>query len=326
MLWCSFSPSSSGSLACVARTEDFSSHWRDLLIGPGTAALTALLMFSPQLTLWKGSTGGWFAAPYKEVGDYHNWLHPDFLGVLFSTAQHGLFTWTPLLLVATAGLVLLWRHDRLLAACSALAVVGTIYLYASWSIWWSGIGFSNRFFLELTPFFVLGLAALIHWAQRHVSRETVCGVLLFAVVWNLMLVADYRSNTIPQGIPDPWRVVDEPLDLSRLVAGNLRLAPNTADGPYWLAWARDGFVTERLINGLTFRNVSGMGGMLCGLALAGFAFLGSSSGGLYSQRALGRAEGEGHRHRKWCSAITGVARRPESRGNSNRGSRQLLSL
>jgi len=231
---------------------------RALMTGPALCFAAAAIVFSPQLALWHAISGSWFAAPYKEVGDYHTWLRPDFVGTLFSSAQHGLFAWTPLLIVASFGLMLLWRRDRLLAVASIGSVVGTIYLYASWSIWWSGIGFSNRFFIGLTPFFVLGLAAAIAGIARVTSREWAWSILLFAMAWNLTLVADYRSNILPQGIADPHRVVDTPLDIGRLVSSNLRSAGGVRSAPSWQDWISEGFVTGRVLDGFRFRNFDGL--------------------------------------------------------------------
>lgn len=266
---------------------------RELLCGPLLATSLALAVFSPQLSLWKVNSGAWLSAPYREVGDRYDWLHPN-LGVLFSTAQHGLFTWTPLLLLATVGLAALWRRDRMFALASTLVVAGTFYTYASWSIWWSGVGFSNRFFIELTPLFVAGLAAVIDLARRRISRECIWGVLAFAIAWNLVLVLDYRGNILPQGIPDPYRVVDEPLRLGSLVASNLRLESGTADEPVWGAWVPGGFFSERLGNALVYGNASGLYAGLAGLGVAAalaLAVLGLTLGARLRWRGLRAATG-----------------------------------
>jgi hypothetical protein len=251
-----------------------------LLAGPGIAAAVAATTFSPQLSIWKALSGSWIAAPYLEVGDFHDWLHPDFSGLLFSTAQHGLLAWTPLLLVAGLGIGALVRKDRLLAAGSGLILLGTLYIYACWSIWWSGIGFSNRFFVELTPLFVLGLGALLQpLAKRNRRsrksfplREYALGLLALAVVWNLFLVGAYRANDIPQGIPDPYRVVDEPLTISRLATTALQVTPRGAS-PRWLDWGQDGHFTERILRAAGYRDPAAFVTVIASLLLAGLLAL-----------------------------------------------------
>jgi len=255
-------------LSLLRRPSTGDRRFRALVAGPALASLAAMVVFSPQLSLWKSTAGAWFATPYAEVGDTHDWLHPDFLGLLFSTEQHGLFAWTPLLLVAAVGVVTLFRRDRLLGIGAATAIAATAYMYACWSIWWSGIGFSNRFFIGLTPLFVLGLCGAIASLGRVLTRERLWALLLCAVAWNLVLVADYRSERLPQGIAGPARVVDEPLTFGRLARANLGLA-GADPTPAWRDWQRDGFVTERLANFVQFRSLSGLGSLLAASVILG---------------------------------------------------------
>jgi hypothetical protein len=224
---------------------------RRRLAGPLLASVTAFMAFSPQLAVWKAISGHWIAAPYREVGDFHDWLDPHLGGLLFSAARHGLFVWTPLLLPALLGVALVYRSDRLVALAAGATAAATIYLYACWSIWWTGIGFSNRFFIELTPIFVLGLAALVQALARRRAAEWAVAALAVLVGLNLFLVGAYRGNDIPQGIPDPYRVVDEPLTVTGLAATALQVAPGGAR-PGWPEWAADGYFTSRVVRALTF--------------------------------------------------------------------------
>jgi len=263
------------------------------IAGPAAAALLALILFSPQLSIWKALSGSWIAAPYKEVGDYHDWLDPQLLGMLFSSAQHGLFAWTPLLLIATAGLFLLIRRDRLLGGGALIIAGATFYLYACWSIWWTGIGFSNRFFIELTPLFALGLATLLRRLRGWLSRDKVWGLLAFVIAWNLMLIGAYRANDIPQGIPDPHRVVDDPLTFGELAA-----TATQSGGSAWLDWMHDGFFTGWAARALTFSDGAAL---LALLAVAAAVML----GGVVVIRLLlaGRFLAGRPRGVAWCIAL-----------------------
>jgi hypothetical protein len=252
-------------LEWIGRLKQDAGRQRSLIGGPAVAALAAFVLFSPQLSIWKALSGSWIATPYNEVGDFHDWLNPAFGGMLFSAARHGLFAWTPLLLAAAAGLFLLLRRDRLLGAGALLITGGTFYLYACWSIWWTGIGFSNRFFIELTPLFVLGLAALLQSMRRWLTRDRLCGLLAVAIAWNLMLIGAYRANDIPQGIPDPHRVVDAPLTRAGLASTAL-----DSGGAAWIDWIHDGFFTGRAAKALTFHDA---GALLALLALAAAVML-----------------------------------------------------
>jgi len=238
--------------------------------GPLVAAAAALATFSPQLAVWKALSGRWIATPYREVGDFHDWLNPEFGGLLFAAGQHGLFVWTPLLLVAALGVGLVFRADRLLAFGATAMMLTTLYLYACWSIWWTGIGFSNRFFIELTPLFVLGLASIVQAVERRRAKECMVGVLACVVGLNLFLVGAYRANDIPQGIPDPYRVVDDPLTSADLAATALQITPG-ASAPAWLGWAADGFFTSRALRATAFGDLRIWPAWILLLLLAGIA-------------------------------------------------------
>lgn len=229
---------------------------RQWILGALAATAIALCVFSPQLSLWKAISGSWFASPYGEVGDAYTWLQPDFAGILFSAARHGLFVWTPVLLPSALGLFLLWRKDRLVASIACILILATTYLYACWTIWWTGIGFSNRFFISLTPFFALGLAALIHWLRRYARLDFIVGLLAFAVIWNLFLVGNYRRNTIPQGIPDPARVIDQPLTLAQIVTAQVQTGPGHFPDLFLGHWIHSNFALNKIVHAVRYGHVN----------------------------------------------------------------------
>lgn len=103
------------------------------------------------------------------------WTHPKVAGVLFSS--HGLFSWTPILMLAVAGLVLTWKQDRVLTISFV-----TVFLN------WFGISsFGNRFFVSLTPLFVLGLAMVVSLISGFFvsrRRSLVAAVLLILLLFS----------------------------------------------------------------------------------------------------------------------------------------------
>jgi hypothetical protein len=90
-------------------------------------------------------------------------------------------------------------------------------------------------------------------------------LLAFAIAWNLMLVGAYRANDIPQGIPDPYRVVDAPLTFADLAA-----AAAGSGGIAWLDWIHDGFFTNWAARAINF---SDAGALLSLLMVVGAATL-----------------------------------------------------
>jgi hypothetical protein len=143
---------------------------------------------------------------------------PSFLDSLFSS-RHGLLFWSPVLTIALAGLVLRAArgHRDGLGALIALAVLDLAN--ASLRPWWSG-GFANARFLPALPLFALGLATMLDLLQRTAQRRplrlaALAGALL--VLWNLLLMAQYRAELIPRDDTVAFPAVAE--NSARLVAG-----------------------------------------------------------------------------------------------------------
>jgi hypothetical protein len=219
------------------------------MTGPFLGMLAVILLFSPQLSIWKCISGQWWSGPYQEVGDYFDWLHPHFFGSLFSTAQHGLFAWSPLLLPATLGLLFLVKKDRAFGVLAIVCVIVHIYIYSAWSVWWTGVGFSNRFYIELLPLLVPGLAAVIEKSEqkKYLSREFTVGLLSFCAVWNIFLIGAYRINSVPYGIFEPARVIDKPLSIYGLISQQLFVIPELVSTLFTAQWSNDNFFADRLI-------------------------------------------------------------------------------
>lgn len=143
---------------------------------------------------------------YRPVAEW-NWAHPELWNVLFSS-NHGLLTWTPILALSLAGLFLLRRMDGELALSLALVFLAFYYLIAS-HLSWHGIGsYGNRFFVSLTPLFVLGLAAALAPLQKLGPRPGTAvarGVLGLFILWNAGLMFQWGTHLIPPRGPISWR-------------------------------------------------------------------------------------------------------------------------
>ena len=167
------------------------------------AALAAA--FLPTLIAKKIIYGSYFQMGYTESWF---WYSPAFFKVCFSS-DHGLFSWTPILLFAAAGLFFLRKYDRSLALY--LIAVFVAYLYAMGCYQnWSGISsYGSRFFVGLTPIFVLGLAALLDWMARALQGRRAAilawGATVLLIAWNLGLMFQWGMHLIPDRGPISWR-------------------------------------------------------------------------------------------------------------------------
>jgi hypothetical protein len=167
--------------------------------------ITILVAFAPTLITKKIIYGSYFNLGYTERWF---WKSPALLKVCFS-AEHGLFSWTPILILAVAGLVLLQTYDRELSLF--LTGVFLLYLYTIGCYQnWDGISsFGNRFFISLTPLFVLGLASFFDWlASKCRERDSMAfawSVTALFVLWNMGLIFQWGTHLIPARGPILWR-------------------------------------------------------------------------------------------------------------------------
>src|SRR6516165_9903765 len=102
--------------------------------------------------------GGPFETGYLSIRDFL-WRSPVFFSVLFST-NHGLQSWTPVLGLAILGLVFFVLRLPNVGIPFFTAVVA-FYIFISFYPDWAGISsYGKRFFISLTPLFIVGLAYL----------------------------------------------------------------------------------------------------------------------------------------------------------------------
>lgn len=151
--------------------------------------------------------GSPFETGYPSV-DQWNWKDPAFGRVLWSS-DHGIFSWTPILLLAIIGLVILRRTDKQLANY-LMAVAVAFYLVVSLHTNWDGLSsFGNRFFISLSPAFILGLAALFDFVAKTFQERRLPALVSVAttilVIWNLGLIYQWGTHLIPARGPISFR-------------------------------------------------------------------------------------------------------------------------
>lgn len=159
-----------------------------LLARGAVMAGAAFVALVPQLLAYKAINGRF--GPSTLVARKMDWSAPHAWGVLFDPG-HGLFLWTPVLLVAVLGLLvrLLSRRE----ATAALFVVGfavQTWLSGSVQSWTMAGAFGSRRFLSLVPVFALGLAFVLSGLRKR--TPALAGlVVAFAVWWNVSLMVQF---------------------------------------------------------------------------------------------------------------------------------------
>ena len=162
------------------------------------AAAAFAVVYTPQAIAYMVLNG--HVGPHSSVGRKMNWVSPHALQVLFSQ-EHGFFFWTPLALIALAGLAAIRKRE--LAVCLAVMVCLQIYVSGAVESWTVAGGFGQRRFIALTAVMVIGYAALAAAARQRRWMLTAATVL--AVYWNLALSAEFATGLMDRQKLEPRR-------------------------------------------------------------------------------------------------------------------------
>ncbi|MFZ0820469.1 MAG: hypothetical protein WAM91_10390, partial [Candidatus Acidiferrales bacterium] len=129
----------------------------------------------PTLITRKIIYGHFLATGYPQAIDW-NWTHPVFVSVLFSS-DHGLLSWTPILVFAIAGLFFSCSYDRKFAAYLGLISLIFFYVISCYASWDGLSSFGNRFFISLGSVFIIGLAMFFDHLSRWMKSERKAGLI-----------------------------------------------------------------------------------------------------------------------------------------------------
>jgi len=170
-------------------------------------AIGVLLPIVPLLFFWYEVYGAWIVNTYTASGGgTFDFTAPHLFEVLFSS-DRGLFTWAPVTLLCSVGLRWVWARQNRLGGLIGILVLAHWYIISCWSFWAGGDSPGPRFWLSLTPIFILGLAALVE-QMRMVSRPLLILVGTAFIVWNLLLLLQYSLGLVaPTGEIDLWLMV-----------------------------------------------------------------------------------------------------------------------
>ena len=171
--------------------------WAKVLASAAVAALVASAIFIPQLLVWKAIYGKALSMPPNPFYTRIDWSRPDLFNYFFST-YHGLFSWTPILAAATAGL--LWGAVRGVPVMRWSLVIFCLAAYFNSSIyeWWAGASFGERRMVDYAVVFALGLGYLFQRRPAIVSNVSFRIAALALCAFNWILIFRYFMKDLPE--------------------------------------------------------------------------------------------------------------------------------
>ena len=175
---------------------------RDRALTAIAGGLAFALAYLPQLLAYQALNG--FPRPSPLVSRKMFWDSPHALQVLLDT-EHGFLFWTPLAILALAGLILMTiEPDRVqpadttdarrVGACMLLMVALQIYVSGAVASWTVAGAFGQRRFVGVTIFLVVGVAALRQWIRAGAMRMVSNVAIAICVWWNLALIAEFGTS------------------------------------------------------------------------------------------------------------------------------------
>ena len=164
-------------------------------------AAAGAVMLLPQLVAWRILYGSFFRVPagpgLRPSAPGQGWFDassPRLLDVLLAT-DHGLFTWTPAMMLGVAGLLVALRRWTALAAGGLMVLLATAWVTGAMADWWGSDAFGARRFDLVVPFMAVGLAALLDACR---SRPLLAPALVLAglALWNVGLIRLFRNRVV----------------------------------------------------------------------------------------------------------------------------------
>jgi hypothetical protein len=161
---------------------------------------------TPQLLAYTALNG--HPGPSALVVRKLRWHAPHAIEVLTSTG-HGFFLWTPLAVLAIAGLVVLSlrgrREARRIGAIAVLMTATQIYVSGSVESWTVAGAFGQRRFVALTILLTIGLATLLRSLPGGVWPMVARATVILCVWWNVSLTALFGAGLMNRQRLEPGR-------------------------------------------------------------------------------------------------------------------------
>jgi hypothetical protein len=159
-------------------------------------AAVSALVFSPQILVWKVTTGHFLVSTYTYPFERFYFLSPSIYKVLFSP-HHGLFVWAPILIFSVPGFFLMKGPLRSFRLSLAVCLLLQLYVVSSWYLWYFGWSFGHRGFVDVLGLFALPLACYYDGVRRPWARRTLSAVGTLMIALTLYWFVQYFQGVLP---------------------------------------------------------------------------------------------------------------------------------
>lgn len=143
-----------------------------------------IMVFIPQLFMWKYIFGNYFMSPYLKGG--FNFFQPHIFEVLFNR-QNGLFIWTPIYVLCFFGLFIFKKTSHLRFSFLAISLL-QLYLITAWSGWYQGRAFSIRMIITGLPYLSFGLGTILAVLKKNIHQYLFNFLCIFLILYNLVSI------------------------------------------------------------------------------------------------------------------------------------------
>jgi hypothetical protein len=170
-----------------------------VLLSFGAIGAGLFIGFLPQMLVWRSMYGEWIVNTYGRFGE-HLQLWPRYLlGILFSP-RCGLFLWTPLAALGTAGIAAGIRREGRQSPwpwICAYILLADVWFSGCFPGWHMGNSFGARYQSDYTFVFAYGLSVVFAGARGRRCVSLVLKVtVVVLVLWNFYLMEAFRASVI----------------------------------------------------------------------------------------------------------------------------------
>jgi len=161
---------------------------RKRLVAFGAFGAAALVVFLPQLAVYQVLYGRPWPAP--QVQNKMIKYSPHFFEVLFSS-EHGLFFWSPILLLFFAGGLWMVKKNRVAGLVLLAAFLAQVYISGAVDSWTQAGAFGARRFVGATPIFAIWGALVFAALEPRMKKFGVAALASFFILWNVSLMIQF---------------------------------------------------------------------------------------------------------------------------------------